>query len=196
MNIDQREFEKTIEEFHKLEDARDQLWDRAQVLIEKGFEIEAYILILATWNFAGFRYVMKDFDLKEFDKVIKDVNPYFIRIKNKKFEDIDFSDDSLISDIKSIYTQLKKIAKQTGASKLMALKNSNLFIMWDTEIREMNDINIKTTPDDYIEFLKKMKDKFKKIKWHDKKRSFAKVIDEYNYTKADKRRKARADEKK
>ena len=54
--MDQIEFEKTISEFQKIEAARDQLWDRAKVLIEKGFEVEACILILATWNFARFRY--------------------------------------------------------------------------------------------------------------------------------------------
>jgi len=34
--MNQIEFEKTIAEFQKIEDARDQLWDRAKVLIEKG----------------------------------------------------------------------------------------------------------------------------------------------------------------
>jgi len=44
-------------------------------------------------------------------------------------------------DIKYIYNQLKKIAKQTGASKIMALKNSNLFVMWDSEFLNI-DIKI------------------------------------------------------
>ncbi len=82
--MDQSEFEKTIEEFQKIEDARDQLWDRAKVLIEKEFEVEAYILILATWNFAGFRFVIKDFDLREFHEVIKRVNPIFKKLENSQ----------------------------------------------------------------------------------------------------------------
>ncbi|MFA4817156.1 MAG: hypothetical protein WC608_00335 [Parcubacteria group bacterium] len=187
----QLEFEKTIKKFHKIEDARDQLWDRAKVLIEKGFEIEAYILILATWNFAGFRYVMKNFDLYEFGVVIKKINPIFKRLEDNKFESIDFNNKSLISDIKEIYTQLKKIAKQTGATKLMALKNSKLFVMWDTEIRKIYGIDNRSEADDYIQFLIKMKNNFLNIKWNNKIKPLAKVIDEYNYVIADKNREVR-----
>ena len=188
----QKEFEETTKKFQKIEDARAQLWDRAQVLIEKGFEVEAYVLILATWNFARFRYFMKNFDLREFQDVIKKVNPIFLKLKNKRFEDIDFAkDESLISDIKIIYTQLKRIAEQTGATKIMALKNSALFIMWDTEIRRLYKIDNKASADDYIQFLIKMHESFKNISWKDKTSPLAKAIDEYNYVKADEIRTSR-----
>ena len=49
----------------------------AKALIKNGFEVEAYVLILATWNFARFRYFMKIFDLRKFQKVIKQINPIF-----------------------------------------------------------------------------------------------------------------------
>jgi len=189
--VKQIEFEKTIKKFQKIEDARDQLWDRAKILIKNGFEIEAYILILATWNFARFRYFMKNFDLREFHNVIKKINPIFKKFENKKFKSIDFADNLLISNIKFIYTQLKKIAEQTGASKIMALKNPNLFVMWDTEIRRMYKINNKGEADDYIQFLIKMHDYFKSIKWDSKVKPLAKAIDEYNYVKADGIRKIR-----
>ena len=153
--MDQIEFEKTISEFQKIEDARDQLWDRAKVLIEKGFEVEAYILILATWNFARFRYFMKNFDLREFQEVINRVNPVFNKLENTHFENIDLTDKTVVIDIKFIYNQLKKIAEQTGASKIMALKNSKLFVMWDTEIRKMYKINNKVDDDDYIQLYRK-----------------------------------------
>lgn len=190
-NMNQLEFEKTIEEFNKKEDARDQLWDRAKVLIEKGFEIEAYILILATWNFAYFRYSMKNFDLHKFHEVILEVNPIFKKFENKQFESIDFTDNVLIADIKFIYDQLKQIAAQTGATKLMALKNSNLFVMWDTEIRRINGINNKGDAEDYVEFLKKMQDDFSSIKWSSRIKPLAKAIDEYNYVIVDKIREKR-----
>src|SRR3989339_1459782 len=134
--MNQQEFEKKIEIFQKIEDARDQLWDRARLLIEKGFEIEAYILILATWNFARFRYFMKIFDLHRFHGVIEEISPIFKKLEGKRFERVDFTDKTLISDIKHIYTRLKQIAEQTGATKIMALKNPRLFVMWDTEIRK------------------------------------------------------------
>lgn len=184
-------FEKTIEEFQKIEDARDQLWDRAKILIEKGFEVEAYILILATWNFARFRYFMKNFDLREFHEVIKRVNPIFKKLENAQFENTDFTDNIVAKDIKYIYDQLKQIAEQTGASKIMALKNSNLFVMWDTEIRKIYKIDNKGKADDYIQFLTKMQVYFKDIKWDSKTRPFAKAIDEYNYVIADKNREKR-----
>lgn len=189
--MNQTEFEKTIEEFQKIEDARDQLWDRAKILIEKGFEIEAYILILATWNFARFRYFMKNFDLREFHEVIKRVNPIFKKLENAQFENTDFTDNIVAKDIKYIYDQLKQIAEQTGASKIMALKNSNLFVMWDTEIRKIYKIDNKGKADDYIQFLTKMQEYFKDIKWDGKTRPFAKAIDEYNYVIADKNREKR-----
>ena len=186
--MDQIEFEKTISEFQKIEDARDQLWDRAKVLIEKGFEVEAYILILATWNFARFRYFMKNFDLREFQEVINRVNPVFNKLENTHFENIDLTDKTVVIDIKFIYNQLKKIAEQTGASKIMALKNSKLFVMWDTEIRKIYKIDNKGEADDYIQFLIKMQKCFENIKWSGKTPPFAKAIDEYNYVIADRNR--------
>ena len=186
--MDQIEFEKTISEFQKIEDARDQLWDRAKVLIEKGFEVEAYILILATWNFARFRYFMKNFDLREFQEVINRVNPIFKKLENSHFENIDFTDNAVVIDIKFIYNQLKKIAEQTGASKIMALKNSKLFVMWDTEIRKIYKIDNKGEADDYMQFLIKMQKYFEGIKWSGKTPPLAKAIDEYNYVIADRNR--------
>lgn len=186
--MDQIEFEKTILEFQKTEDARDQLWDRAKVLIEKGFEVEAYILILATWNFARFRYFMKNFDLREFQEIINRVNPVFKKLENTHFEKIDFTDNAVVIDIKFIYNQLKKIAEQTGASKIMALKNSKLFVMWDTEIRKIYKIDNRGEVDDYLQFLIKMQKCFENIKWSGKTPPLAKAIDEYNYVIADRNR--------
>jgi len=186
--MNQIEFEKTISEFQKIEDARDQLWDRAKVLIEKGFEVEAYILILATWNFARFRYFMKNFDLRKFQEVINRVNPIFKKLENTHFKNIDFTDNAVVIDIKFIYNQLKKIAEQTGASKIMALKNSKLFVMWDTEIRKIYKIDNKGEADDYIQFLIKMQKCFEDIKWSGKTPPLAKAIDEYNYVIADRNR--------
>ena len=189
--MNQSEFEKIVEKFQKIEDARDQLWDRAKVMIKKGFEIEAYVLILATWNFARFRYFMKNFDLHKFQDVITKVNPIFQKLEYKKFEDVNFSDSFLVSDIKFIYSELKKIAEQTGASKIMALKNPKLFIMWDTEIRRMYKINNKGGADDYVQFLIKMRNDFSNIKWNNRTKPLAKAIDEYNYVIADKNREKR-----
>ncbi len=186
--MDQKEFNNTIKKFNEIEDARDQLWIRTRNLIKKGFEVEAYILILATWNFASFRYIMKTFNLREFKDVISRINPIFKKLENKKFENVSFDDGDIVKNIKFIYAELKKIAKQTGATKIMALKNHGLFIMWDTEIRKMYGIKNNAEPNDYLEFLKKMKDKFSHLRSPNQETPLAKAIDEYNYVIADKRR--------
>jgi len=46
--MDQKEFDQTVKAFRHIEDARDHLCGRARNLLEAGFEVEAYILILAT----------------------------------------------------------------------------------------------------------------------------------------------------
>mgnify|MGYP001582532196 FL=1 len=67
---------------------------------------------------------------------------------------------------------------------MMALKRHNLFVMWDTNIRAMYKIDNKADSNDYIKFLNLIKERFKKIKWRNKKQPLAKAIDEYNYVKA------------
>ena len=134
---------------------------------------------------------MKSFDLRKFADVIKNINPIFKKLENKQFESSDFTDNFFISDIKLIYTQLKSIAEQTGATKIMALKNSKLFVMWDTEIRKIYKIDNKGMADDYIDFLIKMQDYFSNINWDGKVQPLAKAIDEYNYVVVDKIRKKR-----
>lgn len=187
--IKQEDFDDTVKKFSNLEDSRDQLWDRAQCMIEKGFEVEAYILILATWNFARFRFITKTFKIEKFLEVMQETSPVFEKIKNKRFEELDFRDEATILDIKFIYTELKKIAEQTGATKIMALKNSNLFVMWDTEIRKMYKIGDRTSAEDYLKFLEKMQYLFSDIEIKEKTKSLAKAIDEYNYVLAEERRK-------
>lgn len=188
MTVNQIDFENTVEKFRKVEYARGSLWDKARKLLLKGYEIEACILILATWNFAGFRYFLKNFDLDKFENIIKEINPFFNELRKETFECADFGNKNLQKNIEQIYSKLKEVVKQTGASKIMALKEPDLFVMWDTEIRKMYGINNKATPEDYIKFLEKMKDEFNGIRWQNKKRPFAKAIDEYNYVKAEERR--------
>ncbi len=179
--ITQEEFEEKVHRFKELEDARGQIYDLAMRLINHGFELEAYLLILSTWNFAGFRYVLKEFDIDKFKKTIIDTNPAFRRLENEKFETADL--DKLKEDISFIYNKLNSIVKQTGATKIMHFKNPNLFIMWDTNIRKKWKIpQTHTTAEDYIEFLRKMQKNFLHIKWDNNNgMSLARAIDAYNF---------------
>lgn len=167
-------------------------------LFNKGLKIEAYLIILTTWNFANFRYAVKDFDLISFEKTLKALEKNFAPLDNIEFRRADF--DSYIKDICEIYISLSKIKGIyfTGASKLMHLRNRKLFILWDDYIRglkskryyEKLDIvkqgnwiikRYGNKPEDYIEFLKDMQKRFSQVHFKENRKTFAKAIDEFNY---------------
>jgi hypothetical protein len=166
-------------------------------LIDEGFEIEAYCLILATWNFGTFFYNLKKIDIKEFDKKIKKLNSCFDKMENEDFKTINF--DNYEEEIKEIFKTLSNIEfiKFTGASKVMHLRNRSVFVMWDRYIsgnRSRKYYNKKIlkqccwipekygqNEEGYFKFLKYMQRLFKNINFRDDKKTFAKAIDEYNY---------------
>ena len=181
-----KELEKISEEFHKMESARGEFWFMAQKLMKEGYDIEAYILILATWNFAAWRNGMRTFDLKKFKETIKNLEPTLKKFKNKKFENANLEDPELVEDIKLVYNELKEIVMQTGAAKVMAIENPKFFVMWDTKIRKMYGIKNSASANDYVRFLKKIQNEFGDIKWKDKRVPLAKAIDEYNFVQTQK----------
>ena len=183
MPVSKQQLKKAVRQFAKIEE-RSGIWSRARNLLLAGYETEAYVLLLATWNFAGFRYLVTDFNANKFETAVKKLNPVFDRLKAQTLQDANLDDKALAQDIKLIYRKLKGMVKQTGASKLMALKNPALFVMWDTKIRRMYRINNAADPDDYLRFLEHMKQEFAHIKWAHAVTPLAKAIDEYNYIKA------------
>lgn len=132
-------------------------------LMKKGLEIEAYILILATWNFASLRYVMTTFDLRKFKRVLIQIEPLYKKLKNLDFKSVKL--DNYEKEIKTIYSLLSSIKgiQYTGAPKLMHLKNPELFVMWDGYIRKHYGFT-KGSDADYFNFLKLMRMKFENIK--------------------------------
>lgn len=190
-----KEFNNSIAEFDKRTERTD-FFKLAKNLLNKGFEKEAFLLLLATWNFAGFRFAVKDFDINKFESTLDELEPYFLKLERLNINTINF--EKYAENIKKIYETLSKIKgiAHTGASKLMHLKNPQLFIMWDAYIRGnkpkeiynyLNGTKVvfkfkrySTSSDGYYEFLKDMQNKFKNIKLKGKK-SLAKAIDEYNY---------------
>ena len=178
--INQAEFNETIEKFDELEN-RGSYYPMFLNMIEKGFETEAFLFILSTWNFATFRYAMKDFDLNNFKEIVTNLKPYFGKFKNESIETINL--DNRKEDIKYIFGVLSKIKgiQYTGASKLMHLTVPEVFVMWDGYIRKAWGFK-KGYSEDYFNFLKKMQEEFEKI-GKNKSRTMAKCIDEYNYVK-------------
>jgi len=155
-------------------------------LIKKNLEIEAYILILSTWNFAAFRYVMTTFNLGKFKKTLKKIEPIYQKLKGLDFKKVNL--DNYEKEIKTIYSSLSAIGgiKITGAPKLMHLKNPKLFVMWDNYIRKYYGFNRGDTKD-YFDFLKLMQKKFRNFKTR-KGRTLARTIDEINMEKITERK--------
>lgn len=166
--------------FDKLE-KRGTFYNMALNLVNRDLEIEAFFLILATWNFATFRYAMKEFDINRFKYIVKnECNPIFDRIKDKRLETVNF--DDIGNEVKELYDILSSIkgVKYTGASKLMHLKNPYLFVMWDGYIKSCYGFR-NGTAEEYVSFLKKMQEMFKDVGWKYDSKTLAKAIDEYNY---------------
>lgn len=195
--ITDEKFTNATKEFDAIE-KRGSFYNMAIGLINNNFEMEAYFLILATWNFARFRYAVNDFDINGFKEKIKELNPYFDGLKDKDFRTINF--DKYEEDIKKIFGTLSSIkgVEYTGASKIMHLKKRCVFVMWDgyikgekkkkyyneLEIVKNGDWKIKkywNTPEDYFQFLKDMQGRFKDINFQSNEKTFAKAIDEFNY---------------
>jgi hypothetical protein len=178
MPVAQSQFEKTIAALPP-EPTRTDLYHIGLKMVGSEFEIEAYLLILATWNFAGFRYALTNFDLKHFRKTITTINPVFARLLPHSFETVDFN--LVADDIESIYSRLRPLVGQTGASKIMHFKHPKLFVMWDTGIRRLYKIPNSASARNYLDFLRLMRSTFGHLRWTQLDRSFAKAIDEYNF---------------
>jgi len=148
-------------------------------LIKKGFKIEALLLMLSTWNFASFRYAVRGFNIDNFIKTIKKIEGILRPLKNKEFKNINFNRYS--NEIKKSFNLLTKIKgiQKTGASKVLHLLFPQIFIMWDSYIRNYYGFK-KGDAEDYLGFLKLMQEKFSNVKKY-KGRSVAKLIDEHNY---------------
>ena len=150
-------------------------------LMDKNCEIEAFLFILSTWNFARFRYAMKTFDLEAFKRKVAELTPLFKRMQQENLAVMDI--DKYVVEIKKIFKTLAVIKgiEITGAPKLMHLKLPKVFVMWDRYIRGAYGYK-KGDADEYIHFLKEMQDKFSDWKAPSS-RTLAKAIDEHNYKK-------------
>lgn len=148
-------------------------------LMKNGFKIEAFLLMLSTWNFACFRYAVRGFNLDNFVKTISRLQPFFKKFKDKNFKTIDF--DLYSKDIKIIFRELSKIKgiQKTGTPKLMHLEVPKVFVMWDMYIRNYYGFK-RGNESDYLEFIKLMQKNYSYVKPAFG-RTAAKLIDEHNF---------------
>lgn len=194
--IDIEKFKNSTDEFDNLE-GRTNFFLLAKNLIDNGFEIEGLLFILSTWNFAVFRYSVKQFDVDNFRKTLNNLKPCFDKFDGKNFTTINL--DYYKCEIQTIFNSLSHIKgiEFTGAPKLMHLKNPDVFVMWDSYIRgekpkkhynqlelfQKKEYGIKKYSksfEGYFEFLKDMQNKFHHINFQGGK-TITKAIDEFNF---------------
>ena len=163
-----------------MEELRDKIYTWSLNLIKKGYELEGIFLLIATWNFAYFRYHMKDFPLNEFERSLKECD--FDYFKDKDFSNASLDNTETKSKIIEIYQKLSdfKGIKWVGATKIMHLKCPNFFIMWDGKI--IKHYKAKTSPEGYFNFMKLIQNLYKKgsFKDLDKNMTIPRAIDFYN----------------
>lgn len=142
--------------------------------------LHATIIILATWNMGRFRFMVSNSqNLINLKSALEHCKPLFEKIKDKDFKNVNFDDIKEVTV--EIYNTLSRVkgVEYTGASKIMHLFNKNLFVMWDSYIREKYHCN--KDAEGYLIFQKKMQNRFKHIEWNYSHKTLAKAIDEYNY---------------
>lgn len=153
----------------KEDQVRDEVYYWSLELVKEGKILQAIFLTLATWNFAYFRYHMRDFDLYRFKKMLENLD--FSFFKNTKFVNTDLNNEKISTPILNIYKELSEFEgiKYVGASKIMHLMCPDLFVMWDTKIRNHygreTRRKINTRPEGYLEFLRLMKEEYQKGKF-------------------------------
>ena len=195
--IQQSTFEKTLEEFD-VQESRSDFFTLASGLMRDGYRIEAYLLLLATWNFARFRYFVKDFGIDAFRETMLRLEPTFISLKHLAIATANL--DEYRDQIMFIFNELAAVPgiEYTGAPKLMHLRNPAFFVMWDGYIRGEKPKKLyeklpivqsgdwivcqyAKVPDPYLEFLKDMQARFSHLTVPDQQKTLAKAIDEFNY---------------
>jgi len=195
--INEKYFLESINKFRQIE-KRANFYDIAREIVNE-YPIQACVIILAVWNVGNFRFV-KDREqfLYEFKSVFEECKPLFKKLENLEFRDVDFEDiQSIINEIYNKLTKIKGVG-YTGATKVMHLINPNIFVIWDSYIsgqkpkKYYENLELakdykwvykkyKRDGDGYVSFLKDLQNTFRNINWDTNGRTFAKVIDEFNY---------------
>jgi len=140
--------------------------------------IAGALILTATWNSGRFRFANKSTILDELGRALIYSRPILEKLENERIETADIN--NIRKDIREIYSRLSEIigVEYTGASKILSLNNTNLFVMWDDYIRK--EYGFGKSADEYVRFLGECQQASKDIKLQDS-ISIAKAIDEYNY---------------
>jgi len=190
------------------EDGGEIFYDMARGLV-RDHEIEACVLLLATWNRMRFG-LAGDSDVRKLKDALRELENDFAALAEYTIQTIDLAEHR--PRIERMFNKLKPITgvENTGATKVMHLKNPELFVMWDDYIRGGKDEEFyKNLPcvssrqwsfhpyeksgNGYVSFLSHIQNRVRGLAWHGPK-TLAKAIDEFNYVKVTVPIRAREDE--
>jgi len=177
---------------------RGSFYDMALGLVQAGYEIEGFVLLLATWNFAAFRYAVGDFDIQGLKNVLGDLRSDFKALETLSVQTIDLAEHGV--RVAAVFDRLAAIkgVSYTGATKLMHLKCPMTFVMWDDCIRGGKPQKwYSTLPcvasqkwafhrydksgSGYVSFLSDIQNRFRHLQHSNAPKTLAKAIDEFNY---------------
>jgi hypothetical protein len=197
----QAEFERIIGELNDPKSMRGRVYPSALNLIRAGFIVEAHLLLLATWNFARFRYVVTSFDLPAYEKLLRHLQQKLRRVIPEDFDTIDFGKHQ--SAIIQSFASLAAVRgiEFTGASKVLHLLSPRVFVMWDSAISgwytpkaDYAKLNVVRSSFwkppkypfarsgvGYYDFLIYCQSRFNGLVTPDPEKTFARCIDEFNY---------------
>lgn len=178
MGVDVITLKQKCEEFEMVE-GRASFYDIASEIVNE-YPLQAFIIILATWNMGRFRFMASDSrNLIDLKNALEYCEPLFEKIKGKNLRSTKFNEiREIVEKIYNSFSEVKGV-EYTGASKIMHLFNRDLFVMWDRYIR--GKYGYKTSAEDYLNFQKRMQDEFGGIEWNEPDKTLAKAVDEYNY---------------
>ncbi len=164
---------------------------------------------LVQWGMIGRVIGRKGLEWEKLGRMLRGLEKEFKQLRGKKLLTINFDEESISSSIRAIYRELDSIpyiGSPTAISKILHLLNPEIFVMWDNDIREMykkKNKHIRDTPEGYLEFLKETQKELKEafeerqkqtgknfneieqeIRGRYKNKTLARIIDEYNWSKA------------
>ena len=178
--LNKENLEQACEKYPTIE-GRARFYDVAVKIVD-AHPLQASIILLAVWNMNRFRFMASDGrNLVNLQKALEECKPLFERVKGKDFRNVDF--DEIEDAVKQIYSTLSKVkgVEYTGASKVMHLLNRDLFLMWDSDMREEYCYKNKRDENGYFDYLKQVQNKVRNIEWNMSNKTLPKAIDEFNF---------------
>jgi hypothetical protein len=155
---------------------------------------------LATWNFARFRYVTRDFDLRGYESTLASLDRLLRPLADCDLMSADLGKHRTgIVDAFNLLASIEGI-RYTGAAKILHLLHPRFFVMWDRFIsghypkhryRSLDVVQsgfwpyrrFRSSGDGYYEFLEFCQTRFRGFVSPDPRKTMAKCIDEFNFHK-------------